>query len=180
MIKVTPVLLGLAFALFSSAAPAGAEGGLVAEYAVLLGERDGVPEVTSEQAGTVFSWTAAAGTEHLRQLFGLATLDAFQLGSALLASSGGDFAASGSHPSGEIKIRFRVRPGAGTDEETTITEAATIEVEVWQDRQILAAPTVTARFGELALLSSGLVDDHGLLWVVLRVHRTPAGAEPQG
>lgn len=163
------VAIGLFLVL--AAGPSFASGGLLAHYAVLLGPDSGTPEVTSTKASAALSWTPEDGAGALRELFGLVSLDAFQVGSVLLDSDGGRFSATVEHSDSEVRIRLRVQVEPAEDSTTAPPDIARTQIEVGRDRAILAVPTVSAPLGEVALICRGSVDEAPPIWIVLRVEQ---------
>jgi TonB family protein len=172
--KRTLIHVTLALALLPAVAAAGSEPMedevLLLRHALLVGGRDvsqvpiaGEARSAEELAHHLAEWEPGKETEEIRALFALEGLSEVVRQALVLPVTGGQSNSLYAHDGVGFEVRFDVQP----EEDGSVATG----VEIRRDGAWLAGPTVTARLGERAIVSTTNGPEAPFLFLVVEVDR---------
>ncbi len=172
--KKTLIHVTLALVLLPAVAAAGSESTdgdvLLLRHALLVGGRDasrvpiaGEARSAEELATQLAEWEPGKETEEIRELFALEGLSEVIRQALVLPVTGGQSNSLYAHDGVGFEVRFDVQPEAD--------DSVATGVEIRRDGSWLAGPTVTAKLGERAIVSTTNGPEAPFLFLVVEVDR---------
>ncbi len=168
------ILATLSLLLLPAGAAAGTDAAddkvLLLRHALLVGGRNaGQVPVTGEARSAeelgrfLVEWEPGEESEEIRELFALEGLSEVVRQALVLPATGGQSNSVYVHDGVSFEVRFKVSPEEGG--------SVTADVEILRNGAWLAAPTVKARLGERAIVSTTNGPEAPFLFLVVEVDR---------
>ncbi len=176
-----PILLALLLLSGSTALAfdgEGAEDVLVVRYACLIGGREAGTAPTAagvlsreELSDFLLEWQPEADNEEVRQVFALNDLGELARQASQLPLAGGSVSGTYAHGDSSFEITMKIRPGRTIEPPS---EVMTIFAEIKRGGELLSGPTIHARLGERAIITTTNGPEAPFLFLVVEVDRVSA------